>query len=65
MKQEDIQTPAIREMVAPEARVTIKLKEPLVLTNPVIDSILNRESVRKYTDQKTTDKVIVTVVQAG
>jgi FMN reductase (NADPH) len=36
-----------------------------VLTNPVIESMLNRKSVRKYTDQKPTDEVIATVVRAG
>jgi FMN reductase (NADPH) len=36
-----------------------------VLTNPVIESILNRKSVRKYTEQKPTDEVIETVVRAG
>jgi nitroreductase len=36
-----------------------------MLTNPVIESMLNRRSVRKYTDQKPTDEVIATVVRAG
>lgn len=36
-----------------------------MLTNPVIGSMLNRKSVRKYTDQKPTDEVIDTVVRAG
>jgi nitroreductase len=36
-----------------------------VLTNPVIESMLNRKSVRKYTEQKPTDEVIETVVRAG
>lgn len=36
-----------------------------MLTNPVIESMLNRKSVRKYTDQKPTDEVIATVVRAG
>ncbi len=36
-----------------------------MLTNPVIESMLNRKSVRKYTDQKPTDEVIDTVVHAG
>ena len=36
-----------------------------MLTNPVIESMLNRKSVRKYTDQKPTDEVIETVVRAG
>ena len=36
-----------------------------MLTNPVIETLLNRKSVRKYTDQKPTDDVIETVVRAG
>jgi nitroreductase len=36
-----------------------------VLTNPVIETLLNRKSVRKYTDQKPSDEVIATVVRAG
>ena len=36
-----------------------------MLTNTVIDSMLNRKSVRKYTDQKPTDEVVETVVRAG
>lgn len=33
--------------------------------NPVIESILNRKSIRKYTDEMPTDEVIHTVVRAG
>jgi FMN reductase (NADPH) len=36
-----------------------------MLTNPIIESMLNRKSVRKYTDQKPTEEVIETVVRAG
>ena len=36
-----------------------------MLSNPVIETLLNRKSVRKYTDQKPTDEVIATVVRAG
>ena len=36
-----------------------------MLTNPVIETMLNRRSVRKYTDQAPTDEVIETVVRAG
>jgi nitroreductase len=36
-----------------------------MLTNPVIESMLSRKSVRKYTDQRPTDDVIETVVRAG
>jgi nitroreductase len=34
-------------------------------SNPIIESLLNRKSVRKYTDQKPSDEVIATVVRAG
>jgi FMN reductase (NADPH) len=36
-----------------------------MLTNPVIESMLKRKSVRKYTDQVPSDEVIATVVRAG
>ncbi len=36
-----------------------------MLDNPVIQTMLNRKSVRKYTDQKPTDEVIETIVRAG
>jgi nitroreductase len=36
-----------------------------MLTNPVVQTMLNRKSVRKYSDQKPTDEVIETVVRAG
>ena len=36
-----------------------------MLTNPVIESMLNRRSVRKYLDQTPSDEVIATVVRAG
>lgn len=36
-----------------------------MLTNPVIEAMLNRRSVRKYSDQVPTDDVIETVVRAG
>ncbi|MGC9394086.1 MAG: nitroreductase family protein [Anaerolineae bacterium] len=36
-----------------------------MLTNPIIESMLNRKSVRKYTDQQPTDEVIETIVRAG
>ena len=35
------------------------------MNNPVIDSMLNRKSVRKYTKQQPTDEVIESVVRAG
>ncbi len=36
-----------------------------MITNPVIETMLKRRSVRKYTDQKPSDEVIETVVRAG
>lgn len=36
-----------------------------MLTNPVIESLLNRKSIRNYTDRKPTAEVIETVVRAG
>jgi len=36
-----------------------------MLENPTIQSMLNRKSVRKYTDQIPSDEVIATVVRAG
>jgi len=36
-----------------------------MLTNPIIESMLKRKSVRKYTDQKPTDEEINTIVHAG
>ena len=35
------------------------------MNNPVIESMLNRKSIRKYTDEMPTDEVIYTVVRAG
>jgi FMN reductase (NADPH) len=36
-----------------------------MLTNPVIECLLNRKSVRKYSDKVPTDEVIETIVRAG
>lgn len=36
-----------------------------MLTNPVIETLMNRKSVRKYTDRKLTDDQLNTVVRAG
>jgi nitroreductase len=36
-----------------------------MLHNPVIEAMLNRKSIRKYTDQVPTDEVVETVVRAG
>jgi FMN reductase (NADPH) len=36
-----------------------------MLTNPVIETMLKRKSVRKYSDQVPSDEVIETVVRAG
>jgi nitroreductase len=35
------------------------------MDNPIIQTMLNRRSVRKYTDQKPTDEVIEAVMRAG
>ena len=35
------------------------------MDNPVINAMMNRKSVRKYTSQQPTDEVIETVVRAG
>ena len=35
------------------------------MDNPIINSMLNRKSVRKYTSQTPTDEVLETVVRAG
>ena len=34
-------------------------------SNPIIESMMNRKSIRKYTDEMPTDEVIQTVVRAG
>ena len=36
-----------------------------MLTNPIIESMLNRKSIRKYLDQMPSDEVLETVVRAG
>ena len=36
-----------------------------MIHNPVIDTMLNRKSIRKYTNQRPTDEVIETIVRAG
>lgn len=36
-----------------------------MLNNPVIEALLNRKSIRKYTDQVPSDEVVETVVRAG
>jgi FMN reductase (NADPH) len=36
-----------------------------MLANPVIDTMLNRKSIREYTDESPSDEVIATVVRAG
>jgi nitroreductase len=48
-----------------EARVGLPTKEVYVITNPVIETMLQRKSVRKYSDQVPSDEVIETVVCAG
>lgn len=36
-----------------------------MLSNPTIDLLLNRKSIRKFTDQQPSDEVIATIVRAG
>ena len=36
-----------------------------MLTNPVIEALMNRKSIRKYTDQAPEDEVVETIVRAG
>ena len=36
-----------------------------MITNPVIETMLNRKSIRKYTDATPSDEVIETIVRAG
>ncbi len=36
-----------------------------MLNNPVIEAMMRRRSVRKYTDQKPSDEVVETIVKAG
>jgi nitroreductase len=36
-----------------------------MLKNPVIEALLNRKSIRKYTDQVPSEEVVETVVRAG
>jgi len=36
-----------------------------MLTNPIIQTMLNRKSIRKYSDRQPGDEVIATVVRAG
>ena len=36
-----------------------------MLDNPVIDVMLNRKSIREYTDESPSDEVLTTIVRAG
>jgi FMN reductase (NADPH) len=36
-----------------------------MLTNPIIETMLNRKSIRKYSDELPSDEVIETIVRAG
>ncbi len=36
-----------------------------MLSNPVIDTMLNHKSIRKYKETQPTDEVLKTVVRAG
>ena len=37
----------------------------LVLHNPIVDSLLDHKSIRRYTDEMPSDEVLETVVRAG
>jgi FMN reductase (NADPH) len=36
-----------------------------MLKNPIIDAMLNRKSIRKYTDQVPSEEMVATIVRAG
>lgn len=36
-----------------------------MITNPIIDAMLNRKSIRKYKEEMPSDEVITTIVRAG
>jgi len=36
-----------------------------MISNPVIDAMMNRKSIRKYTDETPSDEVVATIVRAG
>ena len=36
-----------------------------MISNPIIDAMLNRKSIRKYTDETPSDEVIETIVRAA
>ena len=36
-----------------------------MLSNPVIDAIMRRKSIRRYTQEQPTDEIIRTIVRAG
>ncbi len=36
-----------------------------MITNPVIESLMNRKSIRQYTSEKPSDEIIETIVTAG
>ena len=36
-----------------------------MINNPVIEAMLNRKSIRKYTDQVPEDETVQTIVRAG
>ncbi len=40
-------------------------KEEIMPSNPVIDTMLNRKSIREYTKEMPSDEVIATIVRAG
>jgi nitroreductase len=40
-------------------------EEYIMLTNPLIESMMNRKSIRKYTEEMPSDEVLEAVVRAG
>ena len=36
-----------------------------MIQNPIIETLLNRKSIRKYTEERPTDEVVQTIVRAG
>jgi nitroreductase len=50
----------------PSGRALIILEESrFMIHNPVIDTLMNRKSIRKFTPQQPSDEVLHTIVRAG
>jgi len=43
----------------------MKQRKETMLSNPTIDIMMNRKSIRKYTDEQPSNEVIETIVRAG